>query len=80
MVNKAVIYGVTTESLVKSTDTGVTWNTVSDNFYEYLNMKKLHFQDEQNGIMYGDQKLYVTADGGVTWKVLLFPYPYMLAD
>jgi len=33
MVNKAVVYGVTTESLVKSTDTGVTWNTVSDNMY-----------------------------------------------
>jgi photosystem II stability/assembly factor-like uncharacterized protein len=43
-------------------------------------MKKIHFQDEQNGVMYGDQKLYITADGGVTWKVLLFPYPYMLAD
>jgi hypothetical protein len=80
MVNKSVIYGVTTESLLKSTDTGVTWNTVSDNMYEYLNMKKIHFQDEQNGIMYGDQKLYITADGGVNWKVLLFPYPYMLAD
>lgn len=80
MVNKSVVYGVTTEGLVKSTDTGVTWNTVSDNLYEYLNMKKIHFQDEQNGIMYGDQKLYITADGGTSWKVLLYPYPYMLED
>jgi hypothetical protein len=80
MVNKSVVFGVTTEGLVKSIDTGVTWNTVSDNMYEYINMKKIHFQDEQNGIMYGDQKLYITADGGVNWKVLLYPYPYMLAD
>ena len=80
MVNKAIVYGVTTDGVIKSIDTGVTWNTVSDNMSDYLNMKKLHFQDEQNGIMYGDQKLYITADGGVNWKVLLYPYPYMLAD
>lgn len=78
MVNKAVIYGVTQESLVKSTDTGVTWNTVSSTGYEYINMKKLHFQDDQNGVMFGDQKLYITADGGVTWNVLLYPYPYII--
>jgi hypothetical protein len=80
MVNQNVIYGITTESLVKSTDTGVTWNTVSDTKYEYINMKKLHFQDDQNGIMYGGQKLYITADGGVTWKVLLYPYAYVVQD
>ncbi|THU39709.1 hypothetical protein FAM09_14530 [Niastella caeni] len=78
MVSQSVIYGVTRESLVKSTDTGVTWNTVSSTGYEYINMKKLHFQDDQNGLMFGDQKLYVTADGGVTWKVLLYPYPYIV--
>lgn len=78
MVNQQVIYGLTKESLVKSTDTGVTWNTVSGEGYEYLNMKKLHFQDDQNGVMYGDQKLYLTADGGVTWKTLLYPYSYVV--
>jgi len=78
MVNQSVIYGVTGESLLKSTDTGVTWNTVSSTGYEYINMKKLHFQDAQNGVMFGDQKLYITADGGVTWNVLLYPYPYIL--
>lgn len=78
MVNQSVLYGVTSESLLKSTDTGVTWNTVSSTGYEYINMKKLHFQDDQNGVMFGDQKLYITADGGVTWNVLLYPYPYIL--
>jgi hypothetical protein len=78
MVNQALVYGITEESLVKSTDTGVTWNTVSSTGYEYLNMKKLHFPDDQNGVMFGDQKLYITADGGVTWSVLLYPYPYIL--
>ena len=77
MVNKSVVYGVTSEMLVKSTDTGVTWNTVSSEGYQYINMKKLHFQDEQNGLMYGDQILYLTADGGVTWKTLLYPYKYI---
>jgi hypothetical protein len=77
MVNKAVTYGITSEKLVKTTDTGKTWNTVSSEGYEYINMKKLHFQDDQNGLMYGDQKLYLTADGGVTWKTLLYPYKYI---
>lgn len=81
MVGQNIVYGVTKESLVKSTDTGVTWNTVVNTAsYEYLNMKKLHFQDDLNGIMYGGQKLYITADGGVTWKVLLYPYPYVISD
>lgn len=78
MVNQSVVYGITDESLVKSTDTGVTWNTVSSTGYEYINMKKLHFLDDQNGVMFGDQKLYITADGGVTWKVLLYPYSYII--
>jgi hypothetical protein len=81
MVGENIVYGVTKENLVKSTDTGVTWNTVSNTTsYEYINMKKLHFQDDQNGIMYGGQKLYITADGGATWKVLLYPYPYVISD
>jgi hypothetical protein len=81
MVNENIIYGVTQQSLVKSTDTGVTWNTVANNTsYEYINMKKLHFQDDLNGIMYGGQKLYITADGGATWTVLLYPYEYVISD
>jgi hypothetical protein len=77
MINNSTIIGLTGESLLKSTDTGTTWSTVSNSGYEYLNMKKLHFQDDQNGLMYGGQKLYITADGGVTWKVLLYPYSYV---
>ena len=81
MVNQHIIYGVTQENLVKSTDTGVTWNTVANTAgYEYINMKRLHFQDDLNGIMYGGQKLYITADGGATWKVLLYPYEYVISD
>jgi photosystem II stability/assembly factor-like uncharacterized protein len=78
MINNSTIYGLTGESLMKSTDTGTTWNAVSSAGYEYLNMKKLHFQDDQNGLMYGGQKLYITADGGVSWKVLLYPYSYVV--
>jgi hypothetical protein len=77
MVDQSTVYGLTADELMKSTDTGVTWNTVSKTGSEYVNMKKLHFQDDQNGLMYGGQKLYITADGGVTWKVLLYPYSYV---
>jgi hypothetical protein len=78
MVNQSVVYGIDGETLVKSIDTGVTWNTIPSTGYEYINMKKLHFQDDQNGLMYGGQKLYITADGGSSWKVLLYPYKYVI--
>jgi hypothetical protein len=78
MVNQSVIYGIKGDSLMKSIDTGVTWNSIPGTGADYINMKKLHFQDDQNGIIYGGQKLYITADGGLTWKVLLYPYSYML--
>jgi hypothetical protein len=77
MVNQSVVYGLDSLQVWKSIDTGVTWNKVESGIYEFSNMKKLHFQDDQNGIMYGGQKLYITADGGANWKVLLYPYSYV---
>lgn len=77
MLNQSVIYGFDSLTLWKSIDTGVTWNTVSSSNSEFPNMKRVHFQDDQNGIIYGGQKLYITADGGSNWKVLLYPYSYM---
>jgi len=77
MLNQSVVYGLDSSTLWKSIDTGVTWNTVPSTNSEFANMKRVHFQDDQNGIMYGGQKLYITADGGSSWKVLLYPYSYV---
>ena len=77
-LSAAIAYGITTDGLIKSADSGKTWNVVSNNsLYEFANMKNLSFKDEQNGIIYGDQKMFITSDGGVTWKTLLYPYSYI---
>jgi hypothetical protein len=79
MLNPAVSFALANNGLMKSVDSGTTWNTISDgSSYEFSNMKKIHFQDEQNGLMYADKKMYITADGGVSWKTLLYPYPYIV--
>jgi hypothetical protein len=77
-VNANIVYGISDSELKKSTDGGLTWNNVPNSGYEFINMKNIYFQDEDNGIMYADQKLYITADGGQTWKPLLYPYSYII--
>lgn len=77
-VNANVAYGISDSDLKKSTDGGQTWEDVPNSGYEFVNMKNIYFQDEDNGIMYADQKMYITADGGKTWKTLLYPYSYIM--
>jgi hypothetical protein len=80
-VDAALVYGINSTGFIKSTDSGQTWTNVSNNSaYEFANMKNLSFKDAQNGIMYTDQKMFVTSDGGVTWKTILYPYPYIIGD
>lgn len=77
-VNANVAYGISDSDLKKTTDGGLTWEDVPNSGYEFVNMKNIYFQNEDNGIMYADQKLYITADGGKTWKTLLYPYSYII--
>ena len=79
-VDKALAYGVnSTDGLVKSTDSGQTWTPVPGNAtYEFPTIKNISFKDDKNGIMYGSQKMLITADGGTTWKIILYPYPYIV--
>lgn len=79
-VDKTLVYGVnTTDGFVKSTDGGATFTPVAGNAtYEFPTIKNISFKDDKNGIMYGDQKMLITTDGGTTWKIILYPYPYIL--
>jgi hypothetical protein len=79
MVSPALSFAIANSGLMKSTDSGSTWNAVTASAaYEFPAMKKVYFNDEQNGVMYADQKLFVTSDGGATWKTLLYPYDYII--
>lgn len=68
-----VVYAVGSGATVlKSVDAGVSWE-IAVGLYRVIelptaNLDELHFLDEQNGYVVGDQGLVVrTADGGRTW-------------
>jgi hypothetical protein len=73
----SLLYGLTGTGLKKSTDGGVTWNMVFSYSAELNSVGKLFFKDGQNGLAYGNEQLFLTGDGGQSWKVLLYPYSYI---
>lgn len=77
IVGASVLYGLTDAGLKKSTDGGATWDVVSYFGASFNNVQHLFFEDELNGLAYSDQRLFITADGGKSWKTLLYPYAYI---
>ena len=77
-VSSSLIYGLTDGGLEKSTDGGESWSYVSNFDATFSNVTRIFFEDEQHGLAYGGQRLYQTADGGKSWKTLLYPYDYIL--
>lgn len=75
VVNSSVMYASVETGLQKSTDGGVTWADVQTYRFIY---HKLAFENELHGIAWIDKIVYETKDGGNTWQILLYPYPYIL--
>lgn len=75
-----VIYALTTTGIIKSTNGGSSWSTVfSYNGGSIVNnLQHLYFLNEQQGLAYAGQQLFLTNDGGSTWKTLLYPFPYVM--
>ncbi|MFC3199264.1 hypothetical protein ACFOET_16690 [Parapedobacter deserti] len=64
--------------LGKSSDGGKTWSALGTNTHGIdISGTTLHFYSEQQGIVYGDDRMFLTEDGGHSWDVLVYPYPYM---
>ena len=58
-------YGSSYNSIVKTKDGGLTWDVIA----EGLNWPpQFSFYDINNGIYYNDGKIYLTSDGGATFK------------
>jgi len=76
-VSPSVLYALTNTGLVRSTDGGENWALMSAYGAGFSNVLRLYFQDEQKGLVYADQRLFMTADGGKSWKTLLYPYNYI---
>jgi len=76
-VNATTLYALTNTGLAKSADGGENWELISAYGAGFSNVLKLSFQDDQKGLVYADQRLFVTMDGGRSWKTLLYPYTYV---
>jgi len=80
MVSPSLSFALTSNGLIKSSDTGKTWTAVQGAGTEFANMKHIYFNSDQKGLIYTDQTMYMTSDGGATWKTLLYPYPYITSN
>ena len=62
--NNKTGYGSTYNSIVKTTDGGVTWKIIAkDVIYP-----KFSFYDVNNGVYCNEGKIYITSDGGTTFR------------
>jgi hypothetical protein len=72
-INDHLLYATTEAGFLKSEDGGDHWNTVL--LYAY---GKLCFVNEKQGIRYTNESLYITENGGLNWKILLYRFPYIV--
>jgi gliding motility-associated-like protein len=63
--------------IYKTIDGGVTWTDITSNLPVLLpsgNMLSIIFSDANNGYVAGSNVLFVTSDGGATWKMEVAPH------
>src|SRR5690606_10115461 len=73
-----VVYALLENGIAKSSDGGRSW-TVLDAVVHGVGVSgtALDFHDERTGIVYGADRIFVTANGGQSWDVLVYPYDYV---
>lgn len=73
-----VVYALLESGLAKSTDGGQTWIALDAvaNGIE-VSGKAMDFNGERAGIVYGEDRLFITNDGGQSWDILVYPYDYV---
>src|SRR5207302_6690989 len=70
---RGVGYAAGRPAVYKTEDSGATWHRVADRAAPGRT-HVLHFQDDRTGWL-GAERLYGTADGGVTWSAVPLPEP-----
>lgn len=69
-------FGFHSNTLAKTTDGGITWDSLSANVFPGYNFLKLSFVNDQVGFIVGEQGLMVkTLDGGQTLTQISAPIP-----
>lgn len=74
-----VVFALLMDGIAKSMDGGRTW-AVLDAFVHGVEVSgmALDFHDTRTGIAYGADRLFMTANGGQSWEVLVYPYDYLV--
>src|SRR5690606_19169342 len=73
-----VVYALLDGGLAKSNDGGKTWGTLDASVHGIgISGTALDFYNEQRGIVYGPDRLFITVDGGESWEIGVYPYEYV---
>ncbi|MBO9573195.1 MAG: exo-alpha-sialidase [Chitinophagaceae bacterium] len=71
------LYASTENLPYKSIDGGNSWISIDRKVYGAQVQGDISFVDKDHGIVYDKNQLFITEDGGTTWKVLLSKYSYI---
>lgn len=66
-------FGLHTNVIIKTTDNGVTWDSLTSNFYPGYSFGHIEFLNNDTGFVSGDLGLLRTFDGGVTFSQVVLP-------
>jgi hypothetical protein len=75
----SAMFAATGGEVSKSEDEGNNWENISNTTDGvFVSGNSLDFFNDEYGIVYSPDKLFITKDGGASWKILLCPYPYII--
>lgn len=78
-VSANIVYALLASGVAKSIDGGRTWVILDAEAHGIkISGSAMHFYNERQGIVYGDDKLFLTDDGGAHWDILVYPYDYVI--
>ncbi len=74
-----VVYALLTNGMAKSGNGGQTWEALNTQTHGIdISGTAMHFYSERQGILYSDDRLFLTENGGKSWDILVYPYDYVL--
>src|SRR5690606_23890118 len=77
-VSPDIVYALLENGLAKSTDGGGTWTALNSSVHGIgVSGTALNFHGERAGTVYGEDRIFMTNNGGESWSVLVYPYDYV---
>lgn len=77
--SSGTVYALLENGVAKSTDGGHTWTTLDARVHGVeVGGTALDFHGERAGVVYGQDRVFITTNGGQSWDVLVYPYGYVV--